>query len=370
MRTWSTALFSAGRAMGRSMVGRRRLECFWIRSVTGLLLAGADSSRLVRAPRATRSSSGWRAAFPEGSPWEAGKAEAGHPRRGPEGPEARHRGARSGRAETERRTAGVTAADWAGAFLPGAASWSAQGERRGEGRRPARPRTSALVGLLRAPNSEQRSDYARVCVPDDVRPRVVAVAIGTDGGLFARRRGSPTPCAVGRRESYLVRDTDAASPNSRPAHRLATGWLARRSVLGRLLGPVQSTTSRVGRSGGSTWTTIVRGIRPRSLRSRSVGGDRERPRSRNLFRARGGRRVGYEGCAAIAGRSALVRPRSRRWNIDIGGPDKRPATRTAEAVRCLVSHHTRGSEHAGDGYGRCLKSLPSRGEMPRAAGWP
>ena len=52
----------------------------------------------------TRSSSRWTGAFPEGSLWETGKAEAGHPE-GAEGLAARQSGARARRAD-KRRTVG------------------------------------------------------------------------------------------------------------------------------------------------------------------------------------------------------------------------------------------------------------------------
>jgi hypothetical protein len=245
------------------------------------------------------------------------------------------------------------------------------GQRRGEGRRSGSSAHLCSGWAARAPNSEQRSGYARVCVRDDVRRRVVALATGADGDLSARRRGSPTPCAVGRRECYLVRDMDAASPTSWPAHPLATGELARRSVLGRLLGagPVHDVTSRAlggldlddDRAGGPDHARSVAGL------SEGTASDPDRGVSFATAAAvawgmRGAREsredVRYSVLAAGAGTSTLA----VRTND--------PATRTVEAVRRFVSSRACGGEHAGDGYGGCLKSLPTRGEMPRAAGWP
>ena len=68
--------------------------------------------------------------IPGGLPLGNRESRRRAPPQGAGGLEARTKGGPSGRAGMERRTVGVTAADWAGAFLPGAASWSAQGERR------------------------------------------------------------------------------------------------------------------------------------------------------------------------------------------------------------------------------------------------
>ena len=116
--------------------------------------------------------------------------------------------------------------------------------------------------------------------------------------------------------SYRVRDTAPRRPLGQRI-RWQPVWLARRSVLARLLGPgpVRDATSRALK--GST-TTTVRAIRPRSLRSRSVVGDRERPHRGISFAYRGGRREGYQGvrgnrrktCAPPSSRPALEH---RHW---------------------------------------------------------
>ena len=133
---------------------------------------------------------------------------------------------------------------------------------------------------------------------------------------------------------------------------------------------VQSTTSRVGRSGGSTWTTTVRGTRPRSLFSLSVGGDRERPRSRSLFRARGGRRVGMRGARGSREdeRSSVLPAGAGTSTLAVRTNDRRLAPRRPCDGSCHVV--LASASTLATGYGRCLKSLPTRGEMPPAAGWP